>query len=391
VISSATAIEQDPSLADNQVQTQLIVSGTAQSSSAAPFGAVDLPGEGAVVSGSIAVGGWALDDGGVRHVRIYRDSVAPEPPGLVYIGEAVRVRGARPDVERLFAGVPEADSAGWGLLVLTNLLPNRGTGTYRLHAYAEDDRGQQKLLGSRTIVGVNATATTPFGAIDTPGQGETIHGTAYPIFGWALTPPPAVIAADGSTISVYIDGQAVGGVTYNNYRADVAALFPEYLNAAGAVGYRLLDTTTLGAGLHTVAWSVTDSTGATVGLGSRFFRVQQAAAAVPATARVAAVGERARDVPRQVIAGEMERIEIDATALMPGACTVARYEGQERVGPASRPLPIGSRLDAASGIFTWQPGPGFVGRYRLVFVRQGCDAIPVETPVDVIVRKRDVR
>ena len=33
------------------------------------------------------------------------------------------------------------------------------------------------------------------------------------------------------------------------------------------------------------------------------------------------------------------------------------------------PLPIGSRLDAQSGAFSWSPGVGFVGTYDLVFVR----------------------
>jgi hypothetical protein len=32
------------------------------------------------------------------------------------------------------------------------------------------------------------------------------------------------------------------------------------------------------------------------------------------------------------------------------------------------PLPIGSTLDKDGGVFYWQPGPGFVGEYRFVFV-----------------------
>jgi hypothetical protein len=81
------------------------------------------------------------------------------------------------------------------------------------------------VLGSRTFTASNSTATRPFGTIDTPGQGETVSGVIVN-FGWVLTPPPASIPIDGSTITVFIDGIPVGQPFYNNSRADIAALFP---------------------------------------------------------------------------------------------------------------------------------------------------------------------
>jgi hypothetical protein len=175
-------------------------------------------------------------------------------------------------VAALYSSYPLNDRAGWGYLLLTNMLPGAGNGTYRLLAYADDGNGNSTLLGSRTITCTNASATQPFGAIDTPGQGETVSGT-YVNFGWALTPQPKAIPTDGSTITVFVDGVAVGHPVYGQFRSDVAALFPGLANSNGAVGAFHLDTTTLANGLHTIAWVVTDSAGASEGIGSRYFVV----------------------------------------------------------------------------------------------------------------------
>ena len=62
--------------------------------------------------------------------------------------------------------------AGWGFLVLTNMLPNQGNGVFTLHMRAIDAEGQSGALGSRVIDVRNASAAEPFGAIDTPGAGR---------------------------------------------------------------------------------------------------------------------------------------------------------------------------------------------------------------------------
>jgi hypothetical protein len=251
---------------------QLVTVTQASFSATAPFGTIDTPADNATgLSGAIAVTGWALDDVGVTAVRIYRDPVAGESLGQqVFIGNATFVDGARPDVQAFYPSLPYASRAGWGLQVLTNMLPNSGTGTYRLYAFAYDVDGHTTLLGFRTISTNNQTATLPFGTIDTPGQGDTVTGTLVN-FGWALSSNP--IATDGSTIDVLVDGVAVGHPVYNNFRADIALLFPNLPNSNGAVGYFVLDTTRLSNGLHTIAWVVRDSVGATQGIGSRFFTV----------------------------------------------------------------------------------------------------------------------
>jgi hypothetical protein len=238
-----------------------------------PFGMFETPPDGALgISGSLVVSGWALDDVGVSRVRILRDPVAGESSNPVFIGEASIVEGARPDVRAAFPALPFNSRAGWGYLLLTNYLPAGGNGTFRLSATADDLEGHTTFLGSKTVTVSNAVATEPFGTIDTPGQGETVSGVVVN-FGWALTPQPAIIPVDGSTIDVLIDGVNLGHPTYNQPRADILALFPGYANTAGAVGFYVIDTRTMTNGLHTIAWIVRDSLGRTSGIGSRFFSV----------------------------------------------------------------------------------------------------------------------
>ena len=210
----------------------------------APFGVVDTPADGAGgVTGAMPVTGWALDDTTVQAVEVWRDAVSGEPAGPLFVGTATFVAGARPDVAAAYPTYPNADRAGWGYMLLTNMLPAGGNGTYRLHLWAIDGEGTRTLLGSRTLTCTNATATKPFGTIDTPGQGQTVSGSGYVVFGWALTPQPGAIPTDGSTIWVYVDGTPRGHPVYNQYRSDIATLFPGYANTDGAVGYFVLDTT----------------------------------------------------------------------------------------------------------------------------------------------------
>ena len=45
----------------------------------------------------------------------------------------------------------------------------------------------------------------------------------------------------------------------------------------------------------------------------------------------------------------------------------------------------GRRSTRAPGVFTWQPGPGFVGRYEFVFLRTAPDGIKTRIPVNVTI------
>jgi len=224
-----------------------------------PFGTFNTPLDGSTVSGTIPVTGWALDEVGVQSVLV--NNYIPYQYGYPeHVGDATFVEGSRPDLQQTYPSTPMNYKGGWGYMLQTNLLPEGGNGTYILEAVATNYSGQQTSLGTRTIIVDNENAVKPFGAIDSPGWGEPIAGHQARISGWALTPQPSTIPTDGSTINVYVDGQFVGTPTYNQYRADIAGMFPGYNNSDGAGWYLDVDTQSYADGVHAVQWTVTDET-----------------------------------------------------------------------------------------------------------------------------------
>jgi hypothetical protein len=285
--------------------------------------------------------------------------------------------------------------------MLTNFLPNAsgsgapGNGTYKLHAIAFNKAGSQLDLGTKAITVDNAHAAKPFGTIDTPGQGGTISGVDSVNFGWALTPKAGMIPTDGSTITVVIDGVSVGHPVYNNFRSDIANLFPGFANSGGAVGFFHINTTTLANGVHTISWNAFDNLGHGEGLGSRYFNVTNTGvAAMPAAVEVidqpvAREGVRRRNglnINREpdAIAPDgdggysMTMEEVGHIELYLGAAS-----GKMLVQDEAQALPTGSTLQ--DGVFYWQPGPGFLGEYTLQFERS--DGTMVSVRINIVPKR----
>jgi hypothetical protein len=336
-----------------------------------------------------------VDDVQVTRVRLFRDPVSGEGSERVLIGDAVQVQGARPDVAAAFSHYPYNTRAGWGLQVLSNMLPNQGNGTFAFYIYVDDAEGQTQILGPRRVHFDNANATEPFGTIDTPAQGQTVSGTIVN-FGWALTPQPASIPSDGSTISVFIDGVNVGRPSYGHPRSDIATLFPDYANANGAIGHLTIDTTAYADGLHTISWLVTDNLGRASGLGSRYFSIQNGTAPVtPPFARGAAPPAATRSThPILRVRGEETRwIAPDGSAIYQ-----VRVRDLDRIelrldpwhGAAScgtftaASLPAGASLDARTGALAWQPAAGVGGTHDIIVTRTSCGGTREQLTVRIV-------
>jgi hypothetical protein len=404
-----------------------------------PFGDFATPLEGTTgVTGAIPVTGWVLDDIQTTKVEIWRDPVlsAGEVNSLYFIGTAIFVEGARPDVEAAYQTYPFNYKAGWGYMLLTNFLPGQGNGTFKLYAIASDMEGNVFTLGTKTIVCDNAHAAKPFGTIDTPAQGGDASGNPYLNFGWVLTPMPKTVPKNGSTITVYVDSVLVGNLStapnvYDQYRPDVSGNFPGLNNTGGSglggpVGAYFLNTTAYANGVHTIYWIAYDDAGQGDGIGSRYFNIVNTGsplasmgndiapaafigdtlnrmdelASVPRSYLPILVGTglRLKDEPRELLpeADGVYRVEIPEVDRVvielggeseSGALRAApvRFSGFLAVGDALRPLPVGSTLDRRTGRFSWMPGPGFFGPYDLVFIDRGTANPPRSLRVRIVV------
>ena len=104
-----------------------------------PQGVVDVPAQGATVLRSTFVSGWAIDDSGVRSVRVYIDGK--------YVTDA-RTGLERPDVSKAHPRYARgSDAHGWGVQVDFGDL----TGAHTLLAQAIDDGGATRDLGSVSV------------------------------------------------------------------------------------------------------------------------------------------------------------------------------------------------------------------------------------------------
>jgi hypothetical protein len=198
---------------------------------------------------------------------------------------------------------------------------------------------------------------------------------------------------------------------------DVSTNFPGLNNtggpgAGGPVGAYFLNTTNYLNGIHSLYWVASDDHANADGIGSRYFTISNmggspiapdpgvtaavdesgrlriglvqeqektgaegaAEAADPETAnwaklRPAQIKPRTgENSPLTVEVEELGLVELRFQAKGATGKTGAgdlRFIGWGR--EESRALPIGSTIDPTTGIFSWMPGPGFLGAHFLIF------------------------
>ncbi|MBV9083075.1 MAG: choice-of-anchor D domain-containing protein, partial [Acidobacteriaceae bacterium] len=172
---------------------------------------VDSPGNGATVSGTITVSGWAIADrDGIDSVAIYVDS-AP----VAYTVDSA----ARPDVCNAFPNQQSCPNVGWTTTIDTTLLAD---GVHTLQAVSTSWSGRHAISGPKqlTVANLRVTpASTTLVSIDAPSAAP--QSGAIAVTGWALSTVGTI-----SKLSATVDGSPYGQITPGLSRASVCANYP---------------------------------------------------------------------------------------------------------------------------------------------------------------------
>jgi hypothetical protein len=190
---------------------------------------------------------------------------------------------------------------------------------------------------------------------------------------------------------------------------DIAGFFPGYANSSGAAGNFYLDTANYENGVHTIQWVARDDAGNSDGIGSRYFTVQNTGGSAERMAHSAGrktavfnvdlsmipVDESTpimfkrgynRDINSQIIRpDENGIINIDIKELERVVVNLNQPNlmGFQVIGDQLRPLPVGSTVDPLKGVFYWQPGAGFTGKYSFVFVVEGLNGHKTRRTINI--------
>jgi N-acetylmuramoyl-L-alanine amidase len=103
-----------------------------------PFGHLDAPVDGAKVGSQVLVGGWAMDDHGIKEVRVYVDN---------HFVDAVANNTQRPDVSKAYPAYSHnTDMHGWTISISIDL-----PGPHTILAQAVDTNGATRDIGAVAI------------------------------------------------------------------------------------------------------------------------------------------------------------------------------------------------------------------------------------------------
>ncbi len=224
------------------------------------LGSVDVPDDGATVSGYVNVQGYALDGNLVSNVDVFVDGT--DDANRVTTAGGANINLPRPDILQAFpqyAGTP-GQYPGWRASFKASSFSN---GSHTIYVQITDVNGCTYFLTPKAIKVDNAANQSPFGNMDFPQPNSSVAANGVlTVAGWALDDRKV------DHVDVVVDGllerQAVTGI----YRADVAANFPDNPSAIVSGFVLNIDSTRYTNGVHTVTARAVDDQGQQGFLGS---------------------------------------------------------------------------------------------------------------------------
>jgi len=131
-----------------------------------PFGTIDTPSDGATVSGSLTVTGWALTPGASCTIGGAGLSMSIDAGPLV----PVLYARARADIAAAFPGFTNSDQAGGTVWLDTATLAN---GPHQISWHVTDSCGRQSWIGTRVVTVLNGSQAlaAPSGSNVSPMSG----------------------------------------------------------------------------------------------------------------------------------------------------------------------------------------------------------------------------
>ncbi len=210
---------------------------------------VEAPAAGAMLSGTTAIGGWAIEDtsvvgtAAVGSVTVFVDGTQV---GTASYGVL------RPDVCGVFPGRLGCPNVGWNYNLNVNTLTS-GSHTLKILK-----RRIPPITARLPRWASTSLPPPPFVYIEAPAPNATLSGTVT-IGGWAIENTAIVGPAGISSVAVLVDGTQVGTAAYGVSRPDVCGVFPGRLGCPNVGWSYSLNVASLASGSHTLAIKATDT------------------------------------------------------------------------------------------------------------------------------------
>lgn len=211
---------------------------------------IDNPLSGSLLTGTVTVSGWAIDNASSIGTKIGRVQVLVDGTAVGNATYGV----SRPDVCAFYAGRPGCPNVGFTYQLNLSTL-SAGSHTVTVSA-TDTDSTPDTGTASMTITTSSTVTASPSVHIDMPANGTTVSGTVT-VAGWAIDNTSYAGTAI-STVQVLVDGVRVDNAAYGVSRPDVCTVYPGRTGCPN-VGFTFaLNTATLSSGSHTLTVTATD-------------------------------------------------------------------------------------------------------------------------------------